>query len=333
MVQTKRKNTIIISCIAGGIALITALLLLLFLPEKRPDPHALLAETDVLTEQNLCLMAILKEDPSDEEALRGLLINYKKLNADPLTVQATMQAYGAQIELPEVALEPEDAGKLLNRGGIAGMEKYNTAYTVAQGADTTYYATEQGIYADYRGLQVQISSVRAEALHATEGGVYFINRAQKAVEYLARDGHKIEVISSIKARDFTFFNDQLWIIDEKGALYCGDQPISTPAPLQSLAATQDTLYAACLGDDGSAAGILTVTAEGQSETLISSPAYGLFGGADGCLYYLNDQSCPMRYDPQTKEASILAQKRARAVAYEHGAVYYINEKGTIKKIA
>ncbi len=312
--------------------MISAILLLLFLPEKRPDPHALLAKTDVLSEQNLCLMAILEENPKDEEALRSLLINYQKLGADPLTIQATMQACGAQIELPKVESQPESAGKVISRGGIAAIKNYKSAYAVAQGVDTTYYATEQGIYADYHGLQVQISGIKAEALHAAEGGVYFINRAQKAVEYLARDGHKIQPFSTIKARDFTFFNDQLWIVDEEGTLYCGDKAIKTPAPIRSLAATQDTLYAACLNEEGEAAGILTVSAEGRCETLLSSPAHGLFGGADGCLYYLNEQNCPMRYDPKTKEATILAQKRAKAVTYENGTVYYLNEKGKLKTI-
>ncbi len=333
MIQTKRKNALIIGCIVGGIALVSALLLLLFLPEKRPDPHALLAKTDVLSEQNLCLMAILEEEPTNEEALRSLLINYQKLGADPLTIHATMQAYGAQIELPTAEVQPESAGKIISRGGIATIKNDTSAYAVAQGADTTYYATDEGIYADYHGLQVQISGIKAEALHAAEGGIYFINRAQKAVEYLARDGHKIQRVSTIKARTFTFFNEKIWIVDEEGTLYCGDKTIKTPAPIHSLAATQDTLYAAGLSQEGNAAGILTISAEGQCETLLSSPAHGLFGGADGCLYYLNEQSCPMRYDPKTKEAAILAQKRAKAVTYEQGTVYYMNEKGKIKKIA
>ena len=121
-------------------------------------------------------------------------------------------------------------------------------------------------------------------------------------------------------------------MDEEGTLYCGDKTIKTPSPIQSLAATRDTLYAAYLGEDASAAGVLTISAEGQCETLLSSPAHGLFGGADGCLYYLNEQNCPMRYDPQTKEAAILAQKRARAVTYEEGRIYYLTEKGKLKTI-
>ena len=64
--------------------------------------------------------------------------------------------------------------------------------------------------------------------------------------------------------------------------------------------------------------------------VLTSPALSIFGGADGCLYYINEFSLPMRYSPITKEAVFLSEKEAIAVTYENGTVYTLNEKGKIK---
>ncbi len=332
MVNLKRKNCIILS-VCGGILLLGGLIaLLLLLPKKRPDPRALLQEAQNLSAQNLCLMAILEQEPEDIEAAEQLMENYRALGVDPLTLYATGQTYG----LPAGESrgdQAEEAGRILSAGGIAGRKDHKGAYAAARGADTIYYATNEGIYADYRGLKVKISGILAEGLTAAEGGIYFINTDQRKVQYLARDGHKIQTLSMIDAQSFAFFNEKLWIIGKDGALYCDGAAMETPAPLRMLAATADTLYASINDESGRAAGVLTVDREGRIQEALPSPAFTLFGGSDGCLYYINEHSYPMRYDPQAKEAAILAEKKAVAVTCEDGTVYYLNEKGKIKKIA
>ncbi len=305
---------------------------LFLLPKKAPDPRILLENAATRSEQNLCLLAILEKDPEDPEAQARLLENYQVLGADPLTIAATAQKFG--VTAPETKeINPEEPGKLISTAGIAKRKQYKDTYAVADGADTIYYATNEGIYADYQGLKVKISGIRAEGMTAAEGGIYFINTDQKKVQYLARDGHKIQTLSMIDAQNFAFFQGQLWIVGTDGTLYCGDTPMETSAPIRMLAATADTLYASFNDERSRAAGVLAFDTVGNSSALLSSPAFSLFGGSDGNLYYINEFGYPMCYNTETKKATILIEKKAVAVSYEEDTVYYLNEKGKIKKIA
>lgn len=307
------------------------LALLLLLPPKGPDPHRLLEDAKLRSEQNLCLLAILEQEPENAKAAEQLLQNYLAQGADPLTVLATAQKFNCTPSEGETT-DPERPGAILQTAGLADRKDYKNAYAVAGGKDTIYYATHEGIYADYKGLRVKISGIRAENLIAAEGGVYFINSDQKKVQFLARDGHKILSISLIDAQSFAFFNENVWIVNTEGVLYCSGTAIETPAPIRRITATKERLYASYNDQGGRAAGILVFDKLGNCETVLTSPAFSLYGGEDGCLYYLNGQSYPMRYDPAQKKASILMEKKAMAVTYEEGTIYYLNEKGKIKTI-
>lgn len=331
MKKLNKKNLIILGSI-GGAVLIGAIVVLILLLRK-PNPAALLEQTQIPSEQNLCLMAILEKEPQNKEAQKQLLENYQKLGADPLTIEATRQKFGYTEPPAEVTPSPEDAGAILNTGGIAKMSDYKGAYAVAKGNSTVYYATDQGIYADYQGLRVCIGSIRAEGLLAAEGGVYFINLHQKRVQYLARDGHKLLTLSDIEAQSFTFYKEKLWIASTDGTLYCEGEKIETPAPIRSLSAGGDRLFAACNDEQGNPAGAMVIDANGNCTYTLTSPAYSIFAGNDGCLYYLNKDSFPCRFDPAQKKSEILLQKSARAVTLEEGTIYYLNEKGQVKKIA
>lgn len=319
--------------IGAAIALLAAIGigLFLWLSSQKPDAKALLEQAETLSAQNLCLQALLEEQPENTAYQQQLLDNYAVLDADPLTIYAMEQSFGlsAPADLPKAA---EQAGAVLNRGGIAGMRTYKDAYSVAQGSDTTYYATEEGIYADYQGLRRKIASIGASHLLAAENGLYYLNDIQRKVQYIARDGHKIETLSMQDAQSFALFNDALWIIDPQGQLYCNDQPIRTEQKVRALAATPDRLYAACNDEKGAAAGVLAIDKAGAQTTVLTSPARSIFGGADGCLYYINDFELPMRYDPISKEAVILQQKAAISVTYENDAIFVLNQKGKVKKI-
>lgn len=303
----------------------------LWLRPKMPDAKKLLAQADSLSKQNLCLMALLEKEPENTTYQEQLLANYAALGADRLTIYALEQTYGIQAP-PAAQTTPEEAGARLNRGGLAGMVEYKDSYSVAQGADTTYYATADGIYADYCGLRQKIASIGASHLISTENGLYFLNDTQRKVQYIARDGHKIQTLSLLDAQSFAFFQDQLWIIDMKGQLYCNDQPIQTARKVRSLAATPQRLYASCNDETGAAMGVLAIDSAGTQTMVISSPALAIFGGADGNLYYLNRASLPMRYDPIAKEAIILQQKEAVSISFENGEIYILNKKRNIKKI-
>lgn len=331
MVMIKRKKQIFLWVLILALLIGVAAAAFVFLRPKRPDAKALLEEAESLSEQNLCLMALLEEEPENTAYQEQLLANYVALGADSLTIYALEQKYGIKAQ-PATRTAPEEAGGLLNRGGIAGMENYKDAYSVAQGADTTYYATADGIYADYCGLKQRIAAIGASHLIATENGLYYLNDIQRKVQYIARDGHKIETLSLIDAVSFAFFEDALWIIDTNNDLYCNGTKIQTDHKVRALAAASDTLYAACNDESGAAMGVLALDKAGASSMVLPSPALSIFGGEDGCLYYINEFGLPMRYRPATKEASFLSEKKAIAVTYENQAVYILNEKGKVKKI-
>lgn len=331
MVMIKRKKQILLWVLILALLIGVAAAAFVLLRTKRPDAKALLEEAESLSEQNLCLMALLEEEPENTAYQEQLLANYVALGADSLTIYALEQKYGIKAQ-PATRTAPEEAGGLLNRGGIAGMENYKDAYSVAQGADTTYYATADGIYADYCGLKQRIAAIGASHLIATENGLYYLNDIQRKVQYIARDGHKIETLSLIDAVSFAFFEDALWIIDTNNDLYCNGTKIQTDHKVRALAAASDTLYAACNDESGAAMGALALDKAGASSMVLPSPALSIFGGEDGCLYYINEFGLPMRYRPATKEASFLSEKKAIAVTYENQAVYILNEKGKVKKI-
>lgn len=331
MVMIKRKKQIFLWVLILALLIGAAAAAFVLLRPKRPDAKALLEEAESLSEQNLCLTALLEKEPENTAYQEQLLANYAALGADPLTLYALEQKYGIQAK-PAARTAPEEAGVLLNRGGIAGMPNYKNSYSVAQGADTTYYATEDGIYADYCGLKQRIAAIGASHLIAAENGLYFLNDIQRKVQYIARDGHKIETLSPIDAVSFAFFNDALWIIDTNNDLYCNEKKIKTEYKVRALAAAPDTLYAACNDEGGAAMGVLALDKAGVSSMVLPSPALSIFGGEDGCLYYINEFGLPMRYRPATKEASFLSEKKAIAVTYEEQNVYILNEKGKVKKI-
>lgn len=298
---------------------------------QSPDAKALLEKADSLSEQNLCLMALLEKDPENRLYQEQFLANYITLGADPLTIYALEQTYGIQAE-PTTQTAPEQAGAVLHRGGIAGIPKYKGSYSVVQGTDTTYYATKEGIYADYYGLRQKIASIQASNLISAENGLYFLNDIQRKVQYIAQDGHKLETLSPLDAISFAFFGDALWVVDTKNELYRNGVKIQTEHPIRALAATPNTLYAACNDETGAAMGVLALDNAGNSSMVLPSSALSIFGGEDGCLYYINEFGLPMRYTPATKEATFLSEKKAIAVTYEQQAVYILNEKGKVKQI-
>lgn len=328
MMNSKRKKLRIF--IGGGALLLAgAIWLLCALLFREPDPAAVLDEAQTLTEQNLCLRAILEKEPQNQSAKEQLLANLAALEADPLTIAAAEQAYG--LKAPAQSPKPEPIGAITNAGGIARIKDCEGAYSAAEGNGTVYYATDQGIYAEYRGIRVRISAARADQLYATENGLYFLNLAQRRVQYVARDGHKVLTLSETDAQSFAFFEDSLWIATPAGALYCAGEPIKTPAPIRALTVANNALYAS-FEQEGKAGGILSLTKTGGT-ILFSSPAHSLSGGSDGNLYYLNNEGYPCKFDPIAKNATILAEKEARILCYEQDALYYMNTDGDIKKIA
>ncbi|MBR2013355.1 MAG: hypothetical protein IJ995_03975 [Clostridia bacterium] len=331
MITTKRKKQILLWVLIAVLLIGAAVTAFFLLYPKKPDAKALLEGADSLSKQNLCLTALLEEEPANKTYQEQLLANYAALGADPLTIYALEQKYGIQAA-PAAQTAPEQAGAVLNRGGIAGMAKYKDAYAVAQGADTTYYATSDGIYADYCGLEQRIAAIGASHLIAAENGVYFLNDVQRKVQYIARDGHKIETLSPMDAVSFALFGDALWIIDTNYDLYCNEKKIESEHKVRALAAASDTLYAACNDESGAAMGVLAIDQNGAASMALPSKALSIFGGEDGCLYYINEFGLPMRYRPATKEATFLSEKKAIAVTYEQQAVYILNEKGKVKKI-
>ena len=331
IITTKRKKQILLWVLIAVLLIGAAAAAFVLLRPKKPDAKALLEEADSLTKQNLCLMALLEEESENTAYQEHLLANYATLGADPLTLYALEQKYGIQAA-PAAQTAPEQAGALLNRGGIAEMPNYKNSYSVAQGADTTYYATDEGIYADYCGLKQRIAAIGASHLIAAENGLYYLNDVQRKVQYIARDGHKIETISPMDAVSFAFFGDALWIIDTNYDLYCDGRKIKTEHKVRALAAASDALYASCNDESGAAMGVLSIDQNGAASMALPSKALSIFGGEDGCLYYIHDFGLPMRYQPATKEASFLSEKKAIAVTYEQQAVYILNEKGKVKKI-
>lgn len=326
MTKTMLKKPIIIG-ISVGLVILLAVGALVFLRPKAPDPEKLLADADRLSEQNLCLMALLQQEPENEEYLRQLLLNYQILGADPLTIQATRGDH--LIELPkEVTLQPEEPGKLLGVGGLVQNKQkitdYKGAGAVATDGETVYLAKEDGIFAVYHGLELKLSPARADRLMPTENGLYFLNTVTKRVQYIAKDGHKTETLSAVPATDLAFHEDSLWVAGADGGLYRGDELADESLQYRTLCAVGGRLYAA------TAEGIAEITENG-TELLLPSPVAALTAG-ESVLYYIDENGYPARFDPETMEATILKEKTATALCYDEGRLYYLSAKGKLKRI-
>lgn len=318
------KRPIIIGIITLA-ALLLALGLFLFLRPRKPDPEALFLKADRLTEQNLCLMALLEEHPEEEAHWRTLLTNYRLLGADPLTLQGTLDASGLDLTLPEVSPQKEPTRPLAEVGGIRRkgqvIKKYDCS-AIASDGETLYLARPEGIYACWQGLERKIAPAKAERMIPGENGLYFLNATAKRVQYVARDGHRIETLSPIPAKDFAFLKEQLWIVGTDGTLYQGTEELQ--CNLQELCLMGDTLYAA--SEDG-----IYRIENGTLTLLLPSPASALTAGKE-VLYYIDENGYPAQFDPTAMEAKILKEKTATALTFDQGKLYYLNLKGKIRSI-
>lgn len=322
--KTKTKKTLIIISIIASVLIAVGILLpfLLIKRAQKPDARALLAEAEGLSEQNLCLLAILREEPGDEQARRRLLTNYACLGADPLVIEASKG--GLEITLPEAESQREEPGELLGCGGIlqgkARITHYKDCGGVATDGETVYLAKSDGLYAGYHGLEIKLSPARAGRMIAAENGLYYLNTLVRRVQYIARDGHRTETLSPIEAADFAFSDGKLWIAGRDGTLYC--EGVRQDAPkIQELLASEGAIYA--VTDQG-----LWKAGEG---ILVPSSLHHLVSGG-GMLYYLNETGFPCRYDPATKEAVILKETTALSLGYSEGSLYQFTPKRTIKEL-
>ena len=315
-----KKKLLIILPILGGIIIGGAVAAVLLWP-KAPDAEEIFAEADRLSEQNLCLRYRLQEDPSDEESRRQLLLNFAVLGADPLTILGTKGEY--DITLPEVEVQREEAGAVLGAGGIIDrgvkMTDYADCGAVVTDGETVYYATGDGIYADYHGLKVKLVGARAERMMAAENGLYFLNATARRVQYLARDGHRIETVSPISALDFAFLEGKLWIAGRDGKVYCDGVAVESAA-MRELCVLDGVLYGIC--EEG--------IAEVGGAVLLHSPAFGLVAG--DALYYIDRYGYPARLDPLLKESAILREEEVVAVGYSEGKAYYLNQKRKVGRV-
>ena len=291
-----------------------------FWPEAEPDPHKLLAQTEVRSEQNLCLTVLAQEDPAYYTAL---LENYLILGADPLTVESARQAAGLEA-LPTVTeSQPEEAGALCGTGGIlhgaAEMTDYPLCGGVATDGTTVYYCTDEGIFADYHGLRVLLTPARADRMIAAENGLYYLNTLMRRVQYIARDGHKTETLSPLEAVDFAFYDGALWIAGRDGVLYRDGAAQEAPA-LRELYAGEAGLFGLC--DEGlwqQGVGIVTPSA-----------SHGL--AVTDKVYYLEEHGYPVEMEPLNREAKIIKEVCAVALGVRDGKVYVLNQKKRIKKV-
>ncbi len=330
----KKKALIILISISAAIMLLAGgIFLFLRNPkEAAPDPRALLHEATRYSEQNLCLMAILQQDPKDRECWAQLLANYRALGADPLTLAATEQAAQRTIgEIPKGSAEaaPEPAGALFEAGGIAQggrrAEEFKDALAIATDGNTTYIAKPDGIYADFKGLSLKLSPAPAERMIAAENGLYYLNGLTHRIQYIARDGHKTKTLSERDAKDFIFWDQELWLVDQKGAIYCRERALDCP-PCKALIRAGNHLYAAA--EEG---GLLQLQRSGTFTVITKTPLYSPIGSASGSILYLNEQGFPCCYDPIRKESVILKEIKALAVDEDGGKIYYLNERNKLKK--
>ena len=157
---------------------------------------------------------------------------------------------------------------------------------------------------------------------AGDNGLFFLNATAKRVQYIARDGHRIETLSPVPAKDFAFLKEQLWIVGTDGKLYQGTE--ETDCDLQEVCLLGDTLYGT--SEDG-----IYRIENGTLTLLLPSKASALTAGNE-LLYYIDENGYPAQFDPTAMEAKILKERSATALGYDHGKLYYLNPKGKIKKI-
>lgn len=330
MIKFQTKKPVIIGIIIGAAAVAIAVAAVLLWPRK-PDPRKLLQKADSLSEQNLCLTALLEQEAANEELWRQLLANYRILGADPLTLEATAQAaeqaVGHAIETAEeVTAQREEPGSILGTGGIIQggikLTDHAGANALATDGETVYLAKDTGIYAYYRGLEVQLTAARAERMIAAENGLYYLNATARRVQYIARDGHRSETLSELPAEDFAFLDGVLWIAGSDGVLYRDGTPVETPLAPKELCVAGGVLYAAADG------GLMQIGT--APETVLPSPVRAIAGGTDGCVYYLDQNGYPAKFDPAAPEATILKEKTALAIGFSEGKAWYLNENGKLK---
>jgi hypothetical protein len=250
------------------------------------------------------------------------LENYLILGADPLTVEATRQAAG--LPLPTVTeRRPEEAGALCGTGGIlhgdAKMTDYPLCGGVASDGTTVYYCTDEGIFADYRGVQVKLTPARADRMIAAENGLYYLNTLMRRVQYIARDGHVTRTLSPMEAFDFAFHEGSLWLAGRDGVLYRDGVPQESPA-LRELYAGEAGLFGLCeegLWQEG--VGMITPSA-----------SHGLT--VTDKVYYLEENGYPVIMAPLEREARLLKKTPAVALGVRDGKVYVLNNKKRIKPI-
>ncbi len=321
------------SGIAAALLLFGTMIFFLFFWKREADPYALLEEATCLSEENLCLTAILKQEPNHPKYRDRLLKNYRTLGADTLTILAALGDLDTEPSITESA--PEEAGTILAAGGIISNGRKYTEIadggSVASAGDTTYFATERGIYADFKGLKVLISPARADCLYAAENGLYYLNVTEKRIQYIARDGHKTKTISPIKAQSFTFFEDTLWAIGTDGTLYRDKNPIGRKTAFRTISAAGDRLYAEGFDYKQNASLGLFLWEGKHFKQVTFSPIRDLTAGIDGNAYFLNEGQYPARYAPNTAEITLLAKEQADAIQCDRNEVYYLDGKKKIKK--
>ena len=327
MIRNMKKKPMIIGIISTLSAI--GIVLLLLLPKKAPDPYSLLAKAQGRIAQNLCRLAILEENPEDEGIRRELLISYQQY-AEPLTLYSAQQEAEKLLEhaitLPEgVESDPQVSAAVgteasVAQGGFNLKDVYRADGMVSDGT-IIYFTTDQGIYANYKGLEIKLTHLSANRMIPAKEGLYFLSTLENTVKYLAGDGSYITTLSYRKAKDFTFIDDTLYILDTEGRIYAGETRLETPI-FNELCTVGGTLYAC--GESG----LYTVGTE--TKQITASSLSRLTAGEDGALYYLNEEGYPCRL--KDGEAVILKEKTATAIGQTKNDVYILNKKGKIRKI-
>jgi len=323
---TKKPVLIGIICTAVTIGLLTTLLLW----PKAPDPYACLNKAQGRIEQNLCRLAILEQNPTDESVWTELLAQYQQY-ADPLTLYAAQQKAQEALGHPLLAapgITPSPAvsvplaeGSTLAQQGIL-LKDFDRGDGLAVSGPITYLSAADGIYACYKGLEIKLAGVKAQVMIPAQEGLYFLNLAEHKVQYISGDGLWLTTLSTLPTVDFAFCQGALYQLDPAGNLYRDGQPLDRPA-LHEICTLGDTLYG--LGPEG----LYRVE---DAQRLVTSPRSGLTAGEDGCLYYLNEYRYPCRYDPQQQEGVILKEQEVTAVGQTGDRVYILTEKGILKKL-
>lgn len=316
-----------IGIIVGLLLLLGAGLFFLLSP-KKPDAKTILAETERYDLQNLCLLALLEKDPENADHWQRLLDQYQALGADPLTVYSTREEAKKQTGL-DLSPTPEagiftpgaplrgsaengiaPAGKALPKGFYAG------AY---DGSAVTYLAAEDGLYAEYRGIRVRLTPVRADRLLPAENGLYYINTTQHRLQFMATDGGNIQTLSTVDAVDFAYLGEDLYLLDTAGALFRNGEALELPARGKRLAVWEDRLYISL------ESGIWDLA---DQKMIYNQTAVQLVAGEDG-LYFLNEEGFPCRWDGA--EATVLKKKQVLTPEPQGNKLFYRNTKNSIKK--